>query len=186
MDDVNVRPKAIADKFCGDRGGFIARTNPSFEHIFSELYSVPEEIKKGYFKIKTLELLLFLSALDTKQDELDDRKYTKNQVCLAKEVGRYLTEHMNDRITIEQLSEHFHVSCAHLKNTFKGVYGVSVGSYIRTQKMESAAYMLEYTDKSILEIAGEHGYDNGSKFARAFRAVKGVNPAQYRNEHRVN
>ena len=42
--------------------------------------------------------------------------------------------------------------------------------------------LLEYTDKTILEVAMEYGYDNGSKFAAAFRSVKGVNPAQYRNE----
>ncbi len=181
LDDVTVRPQAIADKFCGEKGGFIARANPSFEHIFSELYSVPVAIQKGYFKVKVLELLLFLSALDTGKDELNERTYTRSQVTLAKEVSCYLNEHMNDRITIEQLSSCFHVSCAHIKNTFKGVYGVSVGAYIRTQKMESAAYMLESTDKSILEIAGEHGYDNGSKFASAFRAVKGMNPTEYRH-----
>lgn len=73
------------------------------------------------------------------------------------------------------------MSGAHIKKTFKGVYGVSIGAYIRVQKMESAAYMLEYTDKTILEIANEHGYDNSSKFASAFRAVKGSNPTQYRN-----
>lgn len=181
LDDVTVRPKAIAEKFCGKKGGFLARANPSFEHIFSELYSVPAAIQKGYFKIKTLELLLFLSALDTEQDELGNRTYTKIQVDLAKEVSRYLMEHKNDRITLEQLSDRFHISGTHIKNTFKGVYGVSLGAYIRTQKMESAAYMLEYTDRSILDIANEHGYDNGSKFASAFRAVKGVNPAEYRN-----
>lgn len=181
LDDVTVQPKAIAEKFCGEKGGFIARANPSFEHIFSELYSVPAVIQKGYFKIKTLELLLFLSALDTQQDELDDRIYTKVQVELAKEVSRYMMEHMEERITLEQVAEHFHLSGAYIKKTFKGVYGVSIGAYIRAQKMESAAYMLEYTDKSILDIANEHGYDNGSKFASAFRAVKGVNPTEYRN-----
>lgn len=181
LDDVTVQPRAIADKFCSERGGFVARANPAFEHIFSELYSVPDTIRKGYYKVKTLELLLFLSSMEIKEDEALNRAYTKSQVTLAKELSRYLTEHMDDRITIEQLAEHFHVSEPHIKNTFKGVYGVSVGSYIRTQKMESAAYMLEYTDKTILEIAGEHGYDNGSKFASAFRSVKGVNPAEYRN-----
>ena len=89
---------------------------------------------------------------------------------------------MDDRITLEKLSEVFHVSVAHIKNTFKSVYDVPVGAYVRTIKMESAAYMLEYTDKTILEVAMEYGYDNGSKFAAAFRSVKGVNPAQYRNE----
>lgn len=181
LDDVTVQPQAIAKKFCGENGGFIARENPSFEHIFSELYSVPAEIQKGYFKIKVMELLLFLSALDIKQDEFDNRSYTRAQVDLAKDVSQYLLAHMDDRITLEQISEQFHVSGTHIKNTFKGVYGVSLGAYIRTQKMESAAYMLEYTDKSILEIAGEHGYDNSSKFASAFRSVKGVAPNEYRN-----
>lgn len=41
--------------------------------------------------------------------------------------------------------------------------------------------MLEHTDKPVVEIAGEHGYDNSSKFASAFRSVKGVSP-----EHTVS
>ena len=48
--------------------------------------------------------------------------------------------------------------------------------------MESAAYMLEYTDKTVLEIANCHGYDNSSKFAVAFRSVKGMSPTEYRLE----
>ena len=57
---------------------------------------------------------------------------------------------------------------------------MSIAAYIRSLKMESAAYMLEYSNKSIIEIANLHGYENGSKFSGAFRAVKGVNPAEYR------
>ena len=184
LEDVTVQPRALAEKFCSREGGFVARANPSFEHIFSELYSVPESIQKGYLKIKTLELLLFLSAMDVQQDVVEKPLYTKMQVDLAKDVSSYLLAHMDDRITLEQLSERFHISGTHIKNTFKGVYGVSVGAYIRTQKMESAAYMLEYTDKSILDIAGIHGYDNGSKFASAFRAVKGMAPNEYRTRQR--
>lgn len=182
LEDVNVQPKSLAEKFCGDRIGYIARANQSIKHIFSEIYSVSEHIRKGYCKIKTLELMLFLSQLNTEEDELQERLYSRTQVLLAEKIAKYLYEHMDDRITLEQLSEVFHVSVAHIKNTFKSVYDVSVGAYVRTIKMESAAYMLEYTDKTILEVAMEYGYDNGSKFAAAFRSVKGVNPAQYRNE----
>ena len=91
---------------------------------------------------------------------------------------------MDDRFTLEQLSEYFHVSGTQIKTAFKAVYGVSFYSYIRTQKMESAAYMLEYTDKSILEISGEHGYDNASKFANAFKTVKGITPTEYRSRNK--
>lgn len=55
------------EKFCANGGYFAARSSASVEHIFSELYSVPEEIRKGYFKVKVLELLLFLSALPTER-----------------------------------------------------------------------------------------------------------------------
>lgn len=180
LDDVNVRPQMLKEKFCKERSCFIARSNPSVEHIFSELYSVPEKIKKGYFKIKVLELLLFLSVLDTGKDEIKNNVYSNEQVSLAKSVSEYLSENMDRHVTIEQISRHFHVSETHIKNTFKGVYGVSIYAYTRTIKMESAAYMLEYTDRTVMDIAGEHGYDNGSKFARAFREIKGMTPSEYR------
>lgn len=181
LDDVTVRPQALAEKFCGNRSCFTARSDASVEHIFSELYSVPKEIQKGYFKIKVLELLLFLSSLNIEHDESKDKVFSKSQVALAKEISRFLTDNMDRRITLEQLSEYFHISGTHIKNIFRGVYGVPLYAYIRTVKMESAAYMLEYTDKTVTEIAGEHGYDNSSKFARAFRDVKGVSPSEYRN-----
>lgn len=63
LEDVTVRPGLLAEKFCCNGGGFAARSSPHAEHVFSELYSVPEEIRKGYFKVKILELLLFLSTL---------------------------------------------------------------------------------------------------------------------------
>ncbi len=186
LEDVNVQPRSLADKFCGGSIGYVARANQAINHIFSEICAVSEHIRKGYCKIKTLDLLLFLSQLNIDSDELQGRLHSRTQVLLAEKIAKYLCEHMDDRITLEQLSESFHVSVAHIKNTFKNVYGVPVGAYVRTIKMESAAYMLEYTEKTILEIAAEHGYDNGSKFAAAFRAVKGMNPAQYRNEITTN
>jgi AraC-like DNA-binding protein len=46
--------------------------------------------------------------------------------------------------------------------------------------MEAASWLLSETDQSILEIAGKFGYENGSKFAGAFRRVMGVSPSEYR------
>lgn len=181
LEDVRVQPSALADRFCATGAGYIARANRAIEHIFSEIYAVSEHIRKGYCKIKTLELLLFLSQLQIDDDALQGRLHSRAQVLLAERIAGYLSAHMEERITLQQLSELFHISVASIKSAFKAVYGVPVGAYVRTIKMESAAYMLEYTNKTILEIAMEHGYDNASKFAAAFRSVKGLNPAQYRN-----
>lgn len=183
LDDVNVEPRKIAEKFCAKRGCFAARSNMSVEHIFSELYSVPKKIRNGYFKIKVLELLLFLSVFDIELNGKKDGMYSKSQVELAKSVSEYLTKNLDKRVTIEQVSRKFLVSATQIKNVFKGVYGVSFYSYIKSLKMEAAAYMLEHTDKTVTDIAGEHGYDNSSKFANAFRAVKGVTPSEYRRQN---
>ena len=64
LEDVDVHPEILMKKFDNNGRGYITRSNESIEHIFSELYSVPGEIKKGYLKVKILELLLFLSAME--------------------------------------------------------------------------------------------------------------------------
>lgn len=179
LKDVAVQPALIANRFCNRKPYFIARANPSFEHIYSELYTVPKEIQQGYFKVKILELMLFLSVFHN-VDESDIRRIPPHQVKLAKEVCQYLTNHMDERVTIERVSDIFNTSPTNIKVAVKAVYGISFYSFTKAQKMESAAYMLEYSDKSVIEIAGEHGYDNGSKFASAFRSVKGVTPSEYR------
>ena len=181
LDDINVCPSALIKKYCSEDQYFIMRSKPCLEHIFSELYSVPNSIKKGFFKVKILELLLFLSGMDIAENETQNRLYSKNQVNLAKEACRHLTQNMNRRITINELADTFHVSPTQLKNSFKGVYGVSVYSYIRSEKMQAAALMLKQTDCTILDIAGKYGYDNGSKFAKAFKDTIGMSPNEYRN-----
>ena len=47
--------------------------------------------------------------------------------------------------------------------------------------MHGAAELLRSTDRTVLDIAGQFGYDNASKFARAFRDVIGVSPNEYRS-----
>lgn len=183
LQDVNVEPNRIAEKFCKEKGFFIARSNPSFEHIFSELYEVPLPIKQGYSKLKILELMLFLSIYSVEENVLQTRTLSPAQVRIAKSVSAYLTEHMEERCTLEQAASIFHVSVSSIKSSFKSVYGVSFYAFLKARKMESAAYMLEYTDKTILEIAGEHGYDNAGKFAGAFRSVKGMTPGKYRQQN---
>ena len=182
LEDVNVFPEHLFEKFCGGGQTFVLRAKPALEHIFSELYGVAPAIQKGYFKVKMLELMLFLSCLDPSQDLTPGRCCTRAQVLLARQVGSYLTQHMDSKIPIDTLAKKFQTSPTALKTSFKGVYGISVYAYIRAQKMQSAARDLCRTDASVLEIAGRYGYDNASKFAKAFKDTMGVSPSDYRSK----
>ena len=180
LDDVFVSPEELEMKFCSEKPYSIMRENISIEHIFSELYSVPENIRKGYHKVKVLELLLFLSGLEYKGESEERRYFSRPQVTAAKEAKKYLLAHLDEHITITELADMLGISSTSLKICFKGVYGDTINSYITNCKMQKAASLLKNTDKSVLEIAGIVGYNNGSKFAGAFRRVMNKSPNEYR------
>lgn len=181
LEDVNVQPAAIATKYLpDDQKYYVLRQLPAIEHIFSELYALPNTVQKGYFKVKILEMFLFLTGLERSGSCAEQKGMSEHQVVLAKNVCSYLTEHIEQRITLAELAEQFGVSVTQIKNSFAGVYQTSVQTYIRGQRMRAAAKLLQTTDRTVLDIAGQFGYDNGSKFANAFRSVMGVTPAQYR------
>lgn len=183
LEDVQVQPLEVAKKLCQNNNCFIIRSEAYIEHIFSELYSVPENMKKGYFKVKILELLLVLSGIDLTDSQIPAYTLPKSQVQLANQVASYLSEHMEQHVTIAELSKMFNVSDTHLKSIFKGVYGVPVYSYMRIQKMQSAAQLLIHSERSIAEIAYEFGYSNASKFTAAFQKIMGETPSEYRKAH---
>ena len=62
---------AIRDRLCTKDSCFIMRATDSIQHIFSELYKVPQNLKDGYFKVKIIELFLFLNSpeLVSKREE---------------------------------------------------------------------------------------------------------------------
>ena len=177
LQDVDVRPGALAEKFCAGNGCFVARSSARVEHIFSELYAVPADLRRGYFKVKVLELLLFLSALDVPGEK---RAYSGAQVSLAQDACDLLLQNTGENITTAQLAARLGTSPSQLAASFRGVYGMTPAAFLRAQKMHGAAQLLRTTDRTVLDIAGQFGYDNASKFAHAFRSVIGVSPSAYR------
>ena len=139
----------------------------------------PEDIRKGYLKVKLLELLLFLSTLSP-EDGQTPHGCTAAQVSLAEQVKACLLAEPDRTLTLKSLSQQFNVSEAQIKSSFTGVYGMSPAAYTRSQRMHCAAALLRETDRTVLDIACQFGYDNASKFARAFRDVIGVSPREYR------
>lgn len=185
LSDVAVRPAELAARFCGDSDCCVLRANARLTRVFSDLCDVPERIRLGYFKVKALELLLVLGGMDAEPAAASGRVVPRRQVELAKRVCQHLSMHMHTHITIDALARQFHISQTQIKQSFKAVYGVSVYSFIRAQKMQAAALLLRHTDETVLEIAGRFGYENGSKFAAAFRDEIGMTPAQFRAADRM-
>ena len=180
MELLNIDLQHIQKYICEDNRCCIMRANPSIEHIFSELYHIREQRKEGYMKIKILELLLFLSDLNTAEEVLQRNYYNQSQVALIKSVAAYIVEDLTVHHTIEQLSQKFKISTTALKNCFRGVYGTSIYSYLRTYRLQTAQKMLLETKLTVTEIANEVGYGNPNKFTSAFKEIYGVSPTEFK------
>lgn len=177
---LNIDLSYIQKYICEDNRCCIMRANPSIEHIFSELYHVREQRKPGYMKLKMLELLLFLSDLDAAEEMMQTDYYNQSQVKLIKAVAGYITKDLSKHYTIEQLSQEFKISTTTLKKYFRGVYGTSIYSFLRTYRLQAAQKMLMETRLQITVIANKIGYENPNKFTSAFKKIYGVSPTEFR------
>ena len=186
MELLNIDLHYIQKYICEGNRCCIMRANPSIEHIFSELYHVREKRKPGYMKVKMLELLLFLSDLNTAEEVLQTDYFNQNQVALIKAVASYITEDLTAHHTIEQLSQKFEISTTALKKCFRGVYGTSVYSYLRTYRLQVAKKLLLETESSVTEIASKIGYENPNKFTSAFKETYGSSPTEFRKSVRLD
>ena len=144
--DVNVSLAELYEKFCGEGRPFIMRATPQLEHIFAQLYQVPQSIQRGYFKVKVLELLLFLSCLEPTMSQGEQRACTPFQVRLAREVIAYVDAHRDQRVTAAQLGRELGVSTEQLRASVQQVYGKPLYQCIRAYKMRVAARLLRETD----------------------------------------
>lgn len=107
LKDVSVQPAKIAEKLCGEERCFVIRSKEYIEHLFSEMYSVPCENKEGYYKIKVLELLLVLSGVKPGENNLRRHTLSGAQVDLAKQAASFMTEKMDNKITVKDLAKEF-------------------------------------------------------------------------------
>lgn len=170
------------NKFCENGTCFVMRAKDEIEHIFSELYSVPDCLQKPYFMLKVQELLLFLYMVDVKKEKQREL-YTSPQVEIVREIHKRLISNLQERPTIEELSKEYLINTATLKDTFKGVYGQPIGAYMKEYRIKQAAVLLRQTQATIVEIANQVGYENQSKFATAFRDIFKIAPAEYRKQN---
>ena len=181
--DFPVSVKEIISRFGLGDYPRILRGISRAQGIFGDLYRVPEKIRIAYFKVKILELLLYLDAVTLPKDE-DERPYFyRTQAEKVKALRKFLTENISENFTQQELSKRFDIPLTAMKACFRSVYGESIGGFVSGLRMNRAAELLIGEERpSIAEIAGRVGYDNPGKFTVAFKKVMKMTPSEYRRE----
>lgn len=107
------------------------------------------------------------------------RDYAKRML----EVIAYIQTHLDEDIRLDQLADIACFSSCHFHRIFTGMMGQTLKRYIRSLKLERAALDLIKTDRSVLDIALDAGYETHESFTRAFSTMFGIPPQQFRNNN---
>ena len=180
----NIFETVLLKKFCQDDSPAFLAGNEQTENIFSAFYDQPEMLKLPYQKIKVLELLLYISKMGfISQNKLAEYQFELTETI--RKIHDQLLQHMEQRITIEELSRQYLINPTTLKNVFKSVYGTSIAAHIKEHRMRQAARMLIESNLNIAEIAQAVGYDSQSKFTAAFKTYFKILPKEYRKNNSI-
>lgn len=182
LTEAGVDTAALCRKLCGTRETAALPASSRIEHIFSEVYDLPDRMKLPYLKLKCQELLMFLSMTET-DASLPLDPYHSEQVEIIRRIHDQITEDLTRRYTIDELARQYHINSAALKEIFKSVYGLPVASYMKQYRISRAAALLRESGDSVAAVARAVGYESQSKFTAAFKDIMKILPTDYRRQY---
>lgn len=96
----------------------------------------------------------------------------------ARLVG-YIDTHLEQDISLDELSQFTNYSVAHISRVFKEITNETLIEYINEKRLQKAKNLLK-EDKSIQEIAEMVGFNTYSYFYKVFKKMTGMSPEDYR------
>jgi AraC family transcriptional regulator len=96
------------------------------------------------------------------------------------QVLEYINEHLNQDIKLADLAALLSMSQFHFSHLFKHSLGTSPHQYLLQQRVERAKQLLKQTDRSIMDVALECGFNSHSHLSKQFRQLTGMTPKAYR------
>ena len=120
-----------------------------------------------------------LAAVPISVDETSNQRQAELDT-----INSYMHEHLDERITLEQLADVAGLSPAHFATRYKEQTGTSPIQHFLHLKVERACQMLDTTSLSFTEISRRLGYDDAYYFSRLFKKTMGQAPTDYRHAPR--
>lgn len=101
------------------------------------------------------------------------------QVYEAQQITAYIRENLSQRLTIDEIAQHFHYSRARICAVYKAVTGLSLNQRITYERMEQAKVLLLEQTKSVAQISEELGFSSPHYFSHKFTKEVGCPPSRY-------
>ncbi len=128
------------------------------------------------YKAYIIELVVQLNNLVLNDTSNLDIDVTKSSVIDG--IVEYINNHLNEEITIDELSKEFYLSKFHLSREFKKYTGTTLHRYIMKKKLIEAKELI-LKNYPINIVYKQSGFGDYSNFFRAFKNEYGISPRQF-------
>ena len=177
--DLSVSMKQIGENMALSGGFRAVPVSPWSRAAFYAIKKLPKSEQPTYCLLKTFELL-YLICTQEQEGSVTDHDVGGNLMTVANNMKAYMEQHMDEKLTITELSRKFHLSRTACKSMFRSCFGQPIHAWLLDRRMEKAAELLEKTKMPILQVAQAVGYTGVSQFNVAFRQRYGKSPREYR------
>lgn len=109
-------------------------------------------------------------------------EWHKNVQVMINVIEEEIRRGMDEELTLDSLAKKLGYSKYHMTKRFKNLTGQTFRDYFSQRKLAYSAIALRDTDRGILDVAVQYGYDSQEAYTRAFRNAFGVTPGAYRRE----
>ena len=108
-------------------------------------------------------------------------QFRSEKLVLMENTLRYIDENITAPLTLEELAKMAGMSRTYFCSVFKSLNGLTPWEYIGLKRIERAKGLLCATDKSVLEVSLDCGFNSISQFNRQFKRISGRTPMEYKN-----
>lgn len=126
-----------------------------------------------------------LSMMTEFCDRVKEVKQTEKYSVVVRKTMDYISVHLHESISLDDLSKHCGLCSRSLSLRFKKETGLGIPDYIHSEKIREAKYMLSHTGYSLSEISCYLNYPSQSYFTQVFKRYTGTTPQLYRDGVRM-
>lgn len=146
------------------------------ENILGSLIEIKSHLLTERLTIERIKPL-FMEFISNNKSDPKSRQTNKRVMNKALS---YIQEEYRKGITLNEVADYMFMSPGHFSKLFHEAIGITFSRYMVQLKINEAKHLLAETDLKIYEVAGAVGYNDFRHFAKTFKDMEGVTPAQYR------
>jgi transcriptional regulator GlxA family with amidase domain len=141
---------------------------------------VEEDCGAGLAHEAARELVLFLRRPGGQPQVSVTLASQASEMASIRELQIWIAEHLEARLSVEDLSERMAMSVRNFERVFTREVGTTPSQYVLQMRVEAARRQLERTDRGLKEVASTVGFGSPDVMRRAFVRLLGITPRRYR------